>query len=155
MIHYVQGDATEPVVKTGHRYILHITNDRGAWGAGFVRALSAKWPDPEREYRAHKPVLGTCQFVPVSNDITVVNMCAQAMHGNHRVRYSALDRCIEEINIRTPAGIVPGAFTLWPENKKNITFHMPRIGCGLGGGVWEDVEYFVSILTSDVYVYDL
>jgi len=145
VIHYVQGDATDPNVKTGHRYILHITNDRGTWGAGFVLALSAKWPAPEREYRTHKPVLGTYQVVPVSNDITVINMCAQAMHGNHRVRYWALNVCLANIGEQLSM-------------ERNISVHMPRIGCGLGGGVWEDIEYFINAhisCISDVYVYDL
>lgn len=40
-IHYVTGDATEPIGE-GEKIIAHICNDQGGWGAGFVLALSKK-----------------------------------------------------------------------------------------------------------------
>ena len=149
MIHYTSGDATEPVVKTGKRVILHITNDMGAWGRGFVLALSAKWPEPEAAYRAQKfpnsGVAGTIQVVPVSNDIDVVNMCAQRMWGQHRVRYSLLTQCLYQVRKH------------YGEDESALSFHLPRIGCGLGGGEWEDVAYFLDCELGfhEIYVYDL
>jgi O-acetyl-ADP-ribose deacetylase (regulator of RNase III) len=36
------------------------------------------------------------------------------------------------------------------------TIHMPRIGCGLAGGKWEDIEKIIREVQSvNVYVYDL
>ena len=43
MIHYVTGD--------GQKIIAHIVNDVGAWGRGFVLAISHKWPHVEMAYR--------------------------------------------------------------------------------------------------------
>jgi hypothetical protein len=40
---YLKGDATKPI-GAGNRIITHCCNDRGFWNAGFVRALSSRWP---------------------------------------------------------------------------------------------------------------
>jgi len=39
MINYIIGDATEPITK-GPNVIMHINNKVGAWGGGFVLAVS-------------------------------------------------------------------------------------------------------------------
>ena len=48
-IHYRVGDATAPVAD-GPKIIAHICNDIGAWGRGFVLAISRRWPEPEKAY---------------------------------------------------------------------------------------------------------
>ena len=50
-ITFVRGDATTPSGK-GPKIIAHVCNDIGGWGKGFVLALSRRWPEPERAYRA-------------------------------------------------------------------------------------------------------
>src|SRR5262245_49475582 len=80
-IHYRVGDATRPE-GSGARVIAHVCNDVGAWGAGFVLAVSRRWKAPEEAYRrAFKEggglALGAVQFVPVEPDLTVANMVAQ------------------------------------------------------------------------------
>jgi O-acetyl-ADP-ribose deacetylase (regulator of RNase III) len=49
-IAYIKGDATCPQAR-GPKVIAHVCNDRGRWGKGFVLAVSARWPEPERAYR--------------------------------------------------------------------------------------------------------
>jgi O-acetyl-ADP-ribose deacetylase (regulator of RNase III) len=49
-IHYVRGDATRPQGE-GTKIIVHCCNTVGAWGRGFVLALSRRWLSPERAYR--------------------------------------------------------------------------------------------------------
>jgi len=44
-IAYVMGDATAPKAD-GPKIIVHVCNDVGAWGRGFVVALSRRWPEP-------------------------------------------------------------------------------------------------------------
>lgn len=68
-IEYRTGDATAPV-GTGPKIIVHVCNDIGAWGRGFVMAISKRWSEPERRYRAwhrgegQQPfALGEVQFV--------------------------------------------------------------------------------------------
>jgi O-acetyl-ADP-ribose deacetylase (regulator of RNase III) len=151
-IKYLKGDATNPV-GDGPKIICHICNDIGAWGAGFVLALSKRWSEPERVYRNIPKGgrwLGSVTLVPVEKDITVANMVAQ--HGVTRmgfddadeppIRYGALRACLAQVNdiaYRTGA-----------------TLHMPRIGCGLAGGEWSQVEKIImDVMSVDVYVYDL
>lgn len=49
-IQYLIGDATDPR-GDGQKIIAHVCNDIGAWGSGFVVALSQRWAAPERSYR--------------------------------------------------------------------------------------------------------
>ena len=54
----------------GNKVIAHICNDGGGWGKGFVLAVSARWPEPEREYRKAVPgglTLGSIQPIPGGN----------------------------------------------------------------------------------------
>lgn len=105
-IRYVMGDATKPSVD-GPAIIAHICNDIGAWGAGFVRALSTRWKSPEQQYRlwfrgalASAPpfALGQVQFVHVGEEVFVANMIAQ--HGIGRcanpppIRYEAVNEAL-------------------------------------------------------------
>jgi len=130
---YINGDATEPIGE-GKKLLVHICNDVGAWGAGFVLAISSKWPEPEQSYRKwfynqNKFELGYIQKVPVGNDITVVNMIAQHgvgfNEGGPPLRYVALRKCLEKVAIEAL--------------DKKASVHMPRIGCGLAGGSWDAV----------------
>ena len=50
-LNFIIGDATQPVGE-GTKIIVHVCNDIGGWGRGFVVALSKRWPEPERRYRA-------------------------------------------------------------------------------------------------------
>lgn len=135
-IHYATGDATAPPVP-GPRIIAHVCNDIGAWGRGFVMALSKRGPEPEAAYRAwyrdrssNDFALGAVQLVPVHDSVWVANMIGQ--HGIRRaggqppVRYEAIDEALGRLGehaVRLRASV-----------------HMPRIGCGLAGGRWEQIE---------------
>lgn len=156
-IHYTLGDATQPG-SPGPAIIVHICNDIGGWGAGFVLALSKRWPEPERCYRAwHQSgsaaedapfELGQVQFVEVGNDITVANLIGQRgirkVGRQPPIRYEAVESGLAKIAVRSLA--------------TNASVHMPRIGCGLAGGRWEEIEpLIVSQLIEkgvDVTVYD-
>ncbi|MCR6639504.1 MAG: macro domain-containing protein [Sporocytophaga sp.] len=134
-IEYTKGDATRPV-GTGNKIIVHVCNDIGGWGKGFVMAISKKWKSPETEYRKwhqskDKFELGEVQFVQVENDIWVGNMIGQRnikpnLKGIPPIRYEAVKECLSKV----------GEFAL----TNNASVHMPRIGCGLAGGKWEDIE---------------
>src|SRR5581483_10132905 len=101
-LNYVQGDATEPV-SDGAKIIAHICNDQGAWGAGFVLALSKRWPQPEVAYRKWPArTLGEVQFVDTDQPgLIVANMIAQHSTyflGNRPpIRYVALANCLRKV----------------------------------------------------------
>jgi len=153
MIKYVKGDATLPQGE-GQKYICHIVNDIGLWGAGFVLALSRRWRDPERLYKlwyreSNNFKLGEIQLVPVEGDITVINMVGQknirGMGNKPPIRYEAVKKCLEQV----------AAYA----KKDNASVNMPRIGCGLAGGDWKEIEQIIeSVLIKnniEVTVYDL
>jgi O-acetyl-ADP-ribose deacetylase (regulator of RNase III) len=154
-IKYVTGDATAPG-SGGNRIICHVCNDIGGWGRGFVLAISKRWPEAEARYRAWyesgEPggfLLGGVQLVEVEAELWVANMIAQhgvkAMAGVPPIRYDALRACLE----------------LLAGHAQNLTasVHMPRIGCGLAGGTWSEVEAIIADALSSqgvpVHVYDL
>jgi O-acetyl-ADP-ribose deacetylase (regulator of RNase III) len=134
-IRYISGDATVPQA-AGVKIICHVCNDIGGWGKGFVLALSKRWPEPEKEYRAwHKSKegfhLGAVQFVQVEERIWVANMLGQRGTKNSRskgvpIRYESVGACLELVCVKA---IELGA-----------SVHMPRIGCGLAGGKWAQIE---------------
>ena len=79
----VRGDATSPQAK-GPKIVAHVCNDLGGWGKGFVVAVSRRWPEPERDYRAwHRGrsgndfSLGAVHVIQVKPDIWVANMVGQ------------------------------------------------------------------------------
>lgn len=148
MITYTAGDVTRPH-GDGPKVIAHIVNNEGKWGAGFVVALSRRWSEPEQAYRdwcrvptnpswcqgEGLPRLGNVQFVRVHDDITVANMMAQdgirrGPSAPRAVRYAALMLTLAKV----------AAFAA----SEGSSVHMPRIGCGLGGGRWADIEPMID-----------
>ena len=154
---YVTGDATAPQ-GTPPYLIAHVCSTVGAWGRGFTAALSAKWDGPERLYRLwHKTndwngkalCLGEVQFVSVSQSVTIANMVAQgglpSAQNKHPLSYSGLRFCLARIGMYA--------------QKHGKMVHMPRIGCGIARGHWQDVETLIRQELCDkgvgVTVYDL
>lgn len=152
-IQYLKGDATNPQ-SDGNKIIAHICNDIGGWGKGFVTAISKKWKQPEAEYRrwyreGKDFSLGEMQIVEVEKDIWISNMIAQhkiisQTKGISPIRYEAVEKCLEKL---TFAAL-----------KLNAEVHMPRIGCGLAGGKWDEIEPIIekTLVRNNiqVYVYD-
>lgn len=136
---YRRGDATAPV-GAGHKIVVHICNDAGKWGKGFVLALSKRWSEPEVSYRAAfagggSLALGDVQFVDVDTTITVANVVGQ--HGVARrgrsdvpIRYEAVRLGLRKVATRAA--------------KDSASVHMPRIGTGLAGGNWAEIEPIIE-----------
>jgi O-acetyl-ADP-ribose deacetylase (regulator of RNase III) len=162
-LRYVTGDATRPE-GDGARIIVHCCNSHGVWGAGFVLALSRRWPGPERQYRAWldsaekkgQLPLGAVQFVGVEDGLVVANLIGQegvghAPDGTPPIRYPA---------IRTGLATVREEAMRWAlsSSRRRASIHMPRMGAGLAGGDWARIERIVrNELVErdlDVTVYD-
>lgn len=144
MIKYIKGDATCPQA-SGPKIIAHICNDRGKFGKGFVVALSKRWDEPERSYREWYRsgfALGDVQFVQVRNDIWVANIIGQhGLYGGSKgppVRYEAVSTGLKTVAEKA--------------REMNASVHMPRIGCGLGGGTWEKIEPIITEHLNDIEV---
>lgn len=156
MITYVNGDATDPQA-SGNKIIAHVNNDIGGWGRGFALSMSKRWPEAEHSYRRWcqeqgseewPPFkLGETVFVPVTPDTYVANMIGQhgimLKDGVPPIRYSALEECLQDVE-------------RFARDFDHASVHMPRIGCGLAGGKWSDVEAILDrvFASTDVTVYD-
>jgi len=145
-LEHLIGDATNPVGDKGMKFIAHCCNNIGAWGAGFVMALSRRWGMPELMYRKWaqenpaemRESLGKIQVVPVEKDIMVINIIGQHRigpdkDGNPPIRYNAIKEGLLKTN-----EIMDGY------SGKNPTLHMPRIGSGLAGGDWDKIEKIIK-----------
>ena len=155
MIYYKYGDATKPVAD-GTKVIVHIVNDLGLWGAGFSGALSKAFPEAEKSYRrefdyGNGLLRGTVQLVKTKDPQTwVANMVAQrgvrTADDPKRLDLTALEECLVFLA------------RFWVD-RETVSFHMPRIGCGLAGGTWDEVrpvlERTLGALHVDVTVYGL
>ena len=134
-INYLTGDATAPKGQ-GKKVIVHICNDIGKWGRGFVLAISKRWKTPEQTYRQafsneSKLELGEVQFIEVNEEITVANIIGQhdiarKSSKNIPIRYPAVKQALEKVTEYA--------------KQQNASVHMPRIGCGLAGGNWDSIE---------------
>jgi len=154
-ITYKIGDATNPEAQ-GNKLIAHCCNNVGAWGKGFVLAVSKKWPSVEKAYRDwHRGKsnndfdFGSVQFVQVEADTWVANLIGQhgiASRSNpFPIRYNAIEQGLVKV----------AAFAA----TNNCSIHMPRIGSGLAGGRWEMISSIIEQTLINkglsVTVYDL
>ena len=153
-INYITGDATRP--ETRPAIIVHVCNDVGAWGRGFVLAISRRWTEPECLYRiwarggeAQPFELGKVQFVTVENGLIVANLVGQQglcrRGAEPPVRIDAIARGLRTVAVHA--------------HELGASVHMPRIGCGLAGGTWRVIGPVVARELVergvDVTVYDL
>lgn len=152
---YKVGDATKPQAE-GNKLIVHCCNDVGAWGRGFVLAISKRWSQPEKAYKDwHKNkisndfALGSVQFIQAEADIWIANLIGQrgiASRSNpFPIRYIAIEQGLNKV----------ADFAI----NNNCSIHMPRIGAGLAGGKWEQISPIIeqALINNGlcVTVYDL
>lgn len=152
-IEYIKGDTTKPAA-VGNKIIVHVCNDVGGWGKGFVLAISRRWQEPEKAYREWFKRktgfgLGEVQFIKVEEDLWIANLIGQHRlnrdeDGNAPIRYEAIERGLDKV----------AQFA----KEIDASIHMPRIGCGLAGGSWDRIEPIImealSVCDIAVTVYD-
>lgn len=151
-IKYVKGDATLPE-EGGIRVVTHIVNDIGRFGSGFAKAVLDKYPIVKEEYLKlytdEGLTLGVAQFVKINDTLWFANIVGQ--HGvigkknPTPIRYDAIKKGLAKVRDFVQV--------------KKATVHMPRMGSGLAGGDWKEVEKIVkdelSMHLIQVTVYDL
>lgn len=144
-IHYVIGDASCHDTPA-RRIIAHVVNDAGRWGAGFTAALSARYPGLGPRYRAAGLSLGQVEGVKLDTWFWVVHLCAQhglrSRENPHPLQLTALRDCLDFLAVAARAC--------------EAAIQMPRLGCGLGGATWGEVEPLLHerLAGCTVYVYD-
>ncbi|MFB4359813.1 macro domain-containing protein [Pantoea sp. BS_8] len=131
-IHYHSGDASIPFKESV--IILHVVNNLGKWGKGFVLSLSKRYPLAKEKYLASSRIgykMGDVQFIEVDtlNRVFVANMVAQEgikksqRDAKRYISYEALEECLE----------IASDYALC----NRLEVQMPMIGAGLGGGDWQ------------------
>lgn len=144
MIKYTVADATNPGQDA---LIAHVTNTEGVWGAGFVVPLGDRWPEAKDAYHALKQrPLGFTQFVPVGEpgpNLWVANMHAMSLNGRvpgrPALREWALTACLFDSMMFAYA--------------RDLRLVMPRIGAGIGGGSWKEIELDIEMAALDAANY--
>jgi hypothetical protein len=175
-IHFATGDATKPAASHNLCVIVHIVNDIGAWGAGFVRTLSRTLPmseklyrdwhmmrprDFESEERTGPLALGHVQLVTCTSPF-VANVCGQHGIKSARVQSAPGHARVEVPPIRYDAlrtGLerLEKILSRRDESRRldsksylgDYQIHMPRIGTGLAGGDWDLIEPIVADVFKD------
>lgn len=126
--------------------IIHQCNCQGVMGSGVARAISSKWPIVKSAYIAHcsgktpSELLGTFCDVEVDKNIVVVNCLSQLDYGYDGRRYTDYN-AMRKVMIEV--------YEKYFETGKN--FYAPYlIGCGLGGGDWDDVSRIMMSICPDI-----
>lgn len=131
MIEYVIKDLT--TVETG--IVVHGVNCQGRMGSGVALAIRNKWPEVYDRYRAvdqnietdkKASLLGSFHFIKVAPNLFVGNLYTQVYYGNDGKRYANCD-AIKQTLFGT------AAFA----DAHQLPVSMPRLGCGLGGLIWD------------------
>ena len=126
--------------------IVHITNNAGQWGAGFVIPLAQRYPRTKQIYDSHDSSLelGRVCFIEAEEDssLFVANMCAQDnvnTTDGRRVNYGALVTCMQKVKT-------------YCENYNITEIHAPLFGSGLAGGDWDIIEELMEYIWDDLDV---
>lgn len=140
-ISYLKGDASLPLEE--NTLIIHVVNQLGLWGKGFVLSLSKQFPSAKKEYLKWSKdketfSLGEVQFVCVEQQkpIFIANMLAQkGVRKNYKnstiyIDYDALRLCLKKV----------ARFSLI----NRLSIQMPKIGSGLAGGDWREIEEIIN-----------
>jgi hypothetical protein len=169
MYNIIKGDATNPAgLGTIPIVIPHLCNDQGAWGKGFVLAVTKAFGgDPERAYKAWARndgsygtinpknvkygmhgsfVLGETQFVKIEREkLVVANMVAQ--HG--------LQSQLTPELMATRPPIRYGALAKCMGQVSHVAqvsgaqIHCPKFGSDLAGGNWTVISELIQELWCD------
>ena len=85
-VNYVRGDATQPI-GSENRIITHCCNDQGYWNAGFVKALSQRWPNPSAPIAAGRQVSKLSLSPSVTSTVRVdAGLCVANIIGQSGIR---------------------------------------------------------------------
>lgn len=141
-IHYKKGDLFANLPDDKKVMIPHVCNDIGAWGSGFVLAVSKYSDKPKEDYlRFIKNIadsyldataLGVTCFSRLDNGNVVANMVAQTgIGGKHPLRYFQLMECMRQVRRNMNGKYFPDEI------------YCPKFGSGLAGGHWPTIERMI------------
>lgn len=137
------------LLQAGEDVVVHGVNARGAFGSGVAGAMAAAWPDARQSYvaafAAGRIELGKVVWARLANGRVVGHAVTQPTYGRAgvHVSISALRSCMAEVAGAAAQGI-PGVLPGF----RSVA--MPRIGAGLGGGDWREIESVIEQACSEL-----
>lgn len=134
-VYYQNKDIT--TVETG--IVAHGVNCQKVMGSGVAKAIREKWPSVYTAYMATTPEMGFAPLVCINTRLWVANCYTQRFYGKDGEVYANL--------------AAVGACLVYLVNRCRefgLSLYMPRIGCGLGGLKWEQVQPLV-LAASDIH----
>lgn len=150
MIEYIKQDVT----RVGMGIVAHGVNCQHKMGSGVAKAIRDKWPQVYEAYMKQpkgKAMLGSCALVRVDegrDDLFVANLYTQQFYGYGGGKYASTQAIETSLS----------QCSNWAD-MYDLPIFMPKIGCGLGGLRWEDVEPIVeeinALYNNKIYVCDL
>jgi len=141
MIKEVDGSIFNNLPK--YSVLIHQCNAKGWMGAGIAKEIATRWPECFNKYHDYcqwfqngheDEILGTFVSYNVSPTLIICNAIAQLTVGKSKQQtdYDAWETLCKKLEAQTKrVNKITG---------KNWTLHVPfKIGCGLGGGLWENM----------------
>lgn len=155
---YVKNEVAEGTIAESPILIVHCCNNVGAWGRGFVVALSEFDPRPERAYRewaeARRGVmvntmgelrpryvlpLGKAQAVVLERHEEKPALVVGNIIGQHDIGRKSVRPPVRYDAIHS--GLVSLYESIIHENReREWRLWLPKMGSGLAGGEWEYIE---------------
>lgn len=142
MITYIKKDVT--TVDSG--IVIHGVNCKGVMGSGVALAIRNKWPQVYTQYKQAcdanvdhmEAMLGESHYVLIHHGkngepLYVGNVFTQLNYGKDGKVYANLEA--------VKHGILT---TIDFANAIGAPIYMPRIGCGLGGLDWDDIDVWLE-----------
>lgn len=116
--------------------IAHGVNCQRVMGSGVAKSIRDKWPVVFYQYEKNKPALGTTHFVEITPVLFVANCYTQDNFGR--------DSCKQYASLYAIRSSLSEVFNF--AAVMDFPLYMPRIGCGLGGLIWDDVQPIIEEL---------
>lgn len=148
MIRYVVGNLLE----ANEDVIVHGVNARGAFGSGVAGAMAAAWPGAKdsylKAYSSGLVKLGSVIWAGVGGGKIVGHAVTQPTYGRTGVHLSmsALRACMGAVANAARDGISE----LAPQGFRSLA--MPKIGAGLAGGDWREIEPVIEEILGGVEI---
>jgi len=147
MIRYIKGDLFD----TDCDIIAHGCNCRGGYGSGVAYTMAMKYPKARElyleKYDEEGWRLGDVQFITVRDGKIIANCATQDAYYPRNVRhanYSAIHMAMSEVKDYA--------------KERGLSIAIPKIGAGLAGGDWNEIEKILNEVFSDydvtVYIKD-
>jgi O-acetyl-ADP-ribose deacetylase (regulator of RNase III) len=134
---------TQDITSVDVGIVAHGVNCQRAMGSGVAKAIKQRWPAIYEAYMNDPhgkgiELLGRAQIVEIDELLYVANCYTQLYYGGDGKKYANIDA------VRTSLTEVMRFAT-----EKNLPVFLPRIGCGLGGLKWNDVEAVIATLEEE------